>query len=283
MAFLEIEGLGKIYYHEYGYGEKLLFAFHGYGLNGQQFDVFEKSLLQEYRIVGFDHFFHGTSTLYEVNEAKIMAGMQPEFLKAYIENWFKKSGRQQRFSLLGYSIGANMALYLLENFAEMVDEIFLIAPDGLVPHKGFDFLRTSFIGKKLFRKLTYSSWMMLAALNILKQISVIDESLHAIARKEINKPQKRLNAFYTIHFIKNIRPNIVQIAKLINQYRIRCRLYFGEYDNLFPKSNSRNLIKLLDQPELYVLPMDHWLVTNDLDNYLVKQAYDYQQKAQGIL
>jgi pimeloyl-ACP methyl ester carboxylesterase len=271
MGFLEIKGLGKVHYHEYGYGKKLLFAFHGYGLNGKQFDVLEQSFLQQYHVVGFDHFFHGTSTLEDAKEAYVLAGMQPELLKAYVKTWFEKYG-EQRFSIIGYSIGANMALFSLEHFAEYVDEIILIAPDGLVLHKGFHFLHTSFIGKKLFRKLTYSNWMMLFALKLLRKLKIIDKSLYTIASHEVDTPEKRLDAYFTINFIKTIRPDIKRIAKLINQYHIRCRLYFGQYDDLFPQRNATKFIAMLNQPELYILPMGHWLVTSELDEYIAKQT-----------
>ncbi len=271
MGFLEIEGLGKVHYHEFGSGDKLLFAFHGYGMTGEQFMVFEQTLLKQYRIVAFDHFFHGTSYLFDVNEASIMAGMQPGFLQKYITTWFEQFG-EERFSLLGYSMGANMALFLIEQLAPMIDEIILLAPDGLVTHKGFHFLRTSFIGQKLFRKLTYSDWMMGRALLFLKKLKVIDNSLYAIANREIDTPTKRLDAYFTLHFLKNIKPNIEQIAALINQYHIRCRLYFGEQDDLFPSSNSKKLMSLLAEPELHVVPMGHWLITQELDNYMAEQT-----------
>lgn len=271
MGFLEIKGLGKVLYHEYGSGEKLLFAFHGYGMSGSQFDVFEKSLLKQFRIVSFDHFFHGTSYLEEVNEASILAGMDPEFLKAYITTWFEQFG-EERFSLMGYSIGANFALFLAENFAPMVDELILLAPDGLMPHKGFQFLRTSFIGQKLFRKMTYSDWMMGRVLGFLKQLRVIDHSLYTIARHEISTPEKRQDAYFTLHFLKNIKPDIVQIATLINRYHIRCRLYFGEFDDLVPLKNSSKFVKFISKPELYVVPMGHWLVTPELDTFIAEQT-----------
>lgn len=270
MGFLEIEGLGSVHYHEYGSGQHLLFAFHGYGMSGEQFSVLQQSLMQHYRIIGFDHFFHGASALYEVNEATVLAGMQPAFLKAYINTWFEKFG-QQRFSLLGYSIGANMVLYLTEQFADQVDNVILMAPDGLVRHKGLHFLRASFIGQKLFRKLTYSSWMMARALKLLNWVGMLDNSLYAIASREINTPQKRINAFFTVNFSKNIYTDIGKVAALINQYHIRCQLYFGQYDQLFPKKNSKKLLRLLQRPEIYVLPLDHWLVTAELDDYIAKQ------------
>lgn len=271
MGFLEIAGLGKVHYHEYGSGTKLLFAFHGYGMSGRQFSVLRQSLVQQYRIIGFDHFFHGTSALYEVKEAAVLAGMQPDILKAYLNIWFEKFGRQ-RFALLGHSIGANMALYLTQQFADQVDELILMAPDGLVRHKGLHFLRTSFIGQKLFKKLTYSSWMMAHALKLLNRFGVIDNSLYAIASKETDTPQKRLNAYFTVHFNKNIYTDIGKVAALINQNHIRCRLYFGQYDQLFPEKNSKKLLHLLQRPEIYVLPSDHWIVTAELDSFIASQT-----------
>lgn len=271
MGFLEVKGLGKVHYHEYGSGQKLLFAFHGYGMSGSQFDVFEQSLLKQFRIVSFDHFFHGTSYLCNANEASILAGMEPEFLKAYITMWFE-AFKEERFSLMGYSIGANLALFLVEHFAPMVDEVILMAPDGLVPHKGFHFLRASFIGQKLFRKMTYSNWMMTSALTLLRRLRVIDQSLYSIARHEISTPEKRQDAYFTIHFLKNIKPNINRVAALINQYHIRCRLYFGAFDDLFPPANSKKLVGLLSQPELYVVPMGHWLIVPELDVYIASQT-----------
>ncbi len=37
MNSYEVEGIGTIVYHEYGNGDQYLFAFHGYGMNGKQF------------------------------------------------------------------------------------------------------------------------------------------------------------------------------------------------------------------------------------------------------
>ncbi len=275
MGKLEIEGLGSVHYHEYGSGEKLLFAFPGYGMSGSQFSVLQKSLMQQYKIIAFDHFFQESSQLYVVKEASVLAGMQPEFLKLYLKNWLDQSP-DLRFSLLGYSIGANMALYLTQLFASQVDELILMAPDGLAVHKGLHFLRASFIGKKLYKRLTYSKWMMATALKTLKRLQVIDANLYNIARHEIGTAEKRQNAFFTIHFYKKIKVDIAQTAALINQYNIRCQLYFGKYDKLFPPKNAVKLLGLLNHPEMYIVPADHWLVTSALDDYIAKQNDDQQ-------
>jgi len=264
-----------VHYHEYGSGEKLLFAFPGYGMSGSQFSVMQKSLMKQYKIIAFDHFFQETSKLYMLKEASILTGMQPEVLKRYLQNWLGQNSKL-RFSLLGYSIGANMVLYLTQQFASQVDELILMAPDGLVVHQGLRFLRTSFIGKKLYKKLTYSRWMMAFALKNLKRFMVIDANLYNIASHETETLEKRQNGFFTVHFFKNIAVDIKQIAALINQYHIRCQLYFGKYDNLFPPKNADKLLGLLNHPEMYIVPAGHWLITSELDDFIIKQENDQQ-------
>src|SRR5271167_3262896 len=129
MGYLQLPGLGTVHYHEYGTGTKPLLAFHGYGMTGKQFNVLEQSILCDYKIYGFDHFFHGKSRLDNWTEKQILAGMPKAMARLYLEEWFKVYGRQ-RISLIAYSIGANIALVLLEDYADLIDDVILMAPDG---------------------------------------------------------------------------------------------------------------------------------------------------------
>lgn len=268
MAFLQIPDLGQVHYYEYGGGTRPMLAFHGYGLNGKQFEVLQKSVLACYRVYSFDHFFHGETKLHNWTEEQILAGMDKTHLRAYLEEWFKVHGRQ-RVSLMGYSIGANLALILLEEFPEWIDEIVLIAPDGLSVYQGFNFLMHKPLGRFLFERATKSTWLAPRVLKTLKQVRMIDESLYKIAYHEMDTPQKRLDVYYTLHLMKMLKADTDNITRLINEHSIRCVLVFGQYDMLFPKSSATPFIKKLQSPEVHELPLGHWLVTVQLDEYLV--------------
>jgi pimeloyl-ACP methyl ester carboxylesterase len=134
-----------------------MLAFHGYGMTGKQFHVLEQSVLSKYRVYGFDHFFHGQSELSGWTEKQILAGMSKELVRAYAEQWFKIHGRQ-RISLMAYSIGSNFALILLEEFPDLIDEIILMAPDGLERFKVFEFVQHKTAGKLLFRNVLKTRW-----------------------------------------------------------------------------------------------------------------------------
>jgi pimeloyl-ACP methyl ester carboxylesterase len=268
MGFLHIPGLGQAHYHEYGNGKKPMLAFHGYGMTGRQFHVLERSVLQEYHVYGFDHFFHGESKLTNWTEEQIIAGMPKAMVAAYVEEWFKTHGRQ-RFSLMGYSIGANIALILIEEYADMIDEVILMAPDGLSVYKGFYFLTHQPVGRYFFRQVTKSKWLAPSLLKNLKRARFIDESLFQIAYNEIDTEQKRQDVYYTLNLIRLLKPDTAKVAQLINQYHIKCRLIFGRDDNLFPKSAAVLFINSVKSADVHEVALGHWLVTKDLDEYLV--------------
>ncbi|RKR85344.1 pimeloyl-ACP methyl ester carboxylesterase [Mucilaginibacter gracilis] len=268
MGFLQLPGLGTVHYHEYGSGTKPMLAFHGYGMTGKQFNVLQQSILTDYHVYGFDHFFHGQSVLKGWNEKQILAGMPKAMVKLYLHEWFKVYGRQ-RISLMAYSIGANFALTLIEDDADMIDEVILMAPDGLAGYKGFTFLQHHTVGRLLFKTISKSQWMAPWLLKVLKRMAMIDDSLYTIAYNEIDTPKKREDVFYTLNLIRFLQPDMAKIAAQVKKYNIKCRLIFGSDDMLFPKKAVMPVIELLNNPEVHEVPMGHWLVTAALDLYLV--------------
>ncbi|MDB5127531.1 alpha/beta hydrolase [Mucilaginibacter sp.] len=268
MGFLDIPGLGKAHYHEYGSGSKPLLAFHGYGMTGRQFHVLENSILQEYHVYGFDHFFHGESKLSNWTEQQIIEGMPKTMIKAHLEEWFKLHGKQ-RFSVMGYSIGANIALLLIEEYADLIDEIILMAPDGLSVYKGFHFLTYQPVGRYMFKTVTKSKWLAPALLRNLKKVRFIDDGLYQIAYNEIDTEQKRQDVYYTLNLIRLLKPDTNKVAELINRHHIKCRLIFGKHDNLFPMKAALPFINSVPNAEVHEVNMGHWLVTKQLDEYLV--------------
>lgn len=269
MGFLQIPNLGKVHFHEYGTGAKPMLAFHGYGMTGRQFHVLEHSILKEYRVHGFDQFFYNQSHLDNWTEAEIVEGMPKAMVKCYVEEWFKLYGRQ-RFSVMAYSIGANLALILVEEFAEWIDDVILMAPDGLSVFSGFHFLTHRPAGKWLFKRLTKSNWMATSLLKNLLRTRVIDKSLYEIAYNELDTPKKRLDVYYTLNFIRQLQPDVEKVASMINSHNINCLLIFGQHDNLFPKRTAEPFIGKLHQPKVHHVAMGHWLIIPQLDDYLTK-------------
>lgn len=268
MGFLQLPGLGKVHFHEYGMGAKPMLAFHGYGMTGRQFNVLEKSVLTKYRVHGFDHFFHGESSLNGWTEKQIVTGMPRQTVRLYLEEWFKVYG-QQRISLMAYSIGADFAMILLEEFAEWIDELILMAPDGLAPYKGFEFIQQHPVGKQIFRRATKSKWLAPSVLKGLKKLGVIDSDLHNIAYNEIDTPKKRQDVYYTLNLIKQLKPDTARVVQILNERNIKNLFIFGKDDLLFPKNAAMPVLSRINNTQIHEVPMGHWLVTAQLDEYLL--------------
>lgn len=268
MGFLQLPDIGTVHFHEYGSGSSPLLAFHGYGMTGKQFHVLEQTILKDYYVHGFDHFFHGQSRLSGWSEKQILAGMSKDMVRRYMEAWFARYG-EQRFSVMGYSIGANLALIIVEEYAHLIDDVILMAPDGLSVYKGFHFLMHNNIGRFFFRWATKSKWLAPTMLKTVKRLGMIDQSLYTIAYNEIDTAQKRLDTYYTLNLIRLLKPDTTRIAALINQYNISCMLIFGMHDKLFPKSAAMPFIGMLDKAEVHEVEQGHWLVTKALDEYLL--------------
>jgi hypothetical protein len=63
---------------------------------------------------------------------------------------------------------------------------------------------------------------------------------------------------------------VEKVARLINQYKIKCLLIFGKHDKLFSKSAALPFLEMLNDAEIHEVELGHWLVTKALDEYLVK-------------
>ena len=144
-----------------------------------------------------------------------------------------------------------------------------MAPDGLSVHKGFHILMHRGWGKYIFNRVTKSNWLALSVLKNLKRLGFIDEALYKIAYSEMDTEKKRLDVYYTLNLIRLLKPDVALVASLINQYKIKCLLIFGQHDNLFPKKAASSFIDLLDNADVHEAPLGHWLVTPALDEYLV--------------
>ena len=279
MGFLQIPGLGRVHYHEYGSGDKPMLAFHGYGMTGKQFHVLKDSILTKYQVYGFDHFFHGESALEAWTEEHILAGMPKNLVKCYLEEWFKVYGKQ-KISLMAYSIGAKLALILLEEYPEWIDEIILMAPDGLSVYKGFDFLTNKPAGKFFFRRATKSKWLTPSLLKTLRRLRFIDDSLYNIAYNEIDTEKKRLDVYYTLNLIRLLQPDTNKIIKLIDHHSIKCTIIFGKDDQLFPRSAAKLFTDQLTKAEIHEVPLGHCLVVPALDEYLASPRPSPKEREQ---
>jgi pimeloyl-ACP methyl ester carboxylesterase len=269
--------LAKLHYYEYGSGEQVMLAFHGFGMKGTQFSVLEAAFGSTYKIYSFDLFFHGNTELKNSSRAAIKKGLESISFSNHIRAFLLDKGLagHEQFSLLSYSIGARQAWSLIENFPELVRSAYFVAPDGIEPNKLLAIGAGNRLVNRLSYKLVYSPRATKYILDKLYTFRFIDAPLHRILNFEFGTVETRLICYNTITYYNNLRFKRKKLAKLINNYQINCHFYFGKTDKLFPASIGMRFSKLLDEPKVHVFDEGHELINSSLNNYLTRQ-FNYE-------
>lgn len=254
-----------------------MLAFHGFGMKGTQFSVLEPVFSERYTIYSFDLFFHGQTELLDKSLDTIRGGMSSADFGVQIAEFIQKMGFE-KVSLLSYSMGALMALSVIEHLPTQVNEAFFIAPDGLRPNKLLQVGSGNIIVNRIFHKLVYSPKTVAVILNSLLKYRYIDHSLHRILQGEFGTEATRLTCYQAITYHAKIRFNKTRLATIINQHKIKTYFYFGETDRLFPPSIGKEFSAMLENSSLNILNTGHELVNKELGEFINRQfcasAYD---------
>lgn len=114
----------RLSYTRSGTGPRSLLLFHGFGQNHTAFAKYGEVLGNAFTLYAIDLYFHGSEW---------GNGDRPLEKKEWNEIFrhFLRENNIERFSLLGFSMGAKFALACAEAQPEKVDALFLLAPDGI--------------------------------------------------------------------------------------------------------------------------------------------------------
>jgi pimeloyl-ACP methyl ester carboxylesterase len=251
----------KINFIRFGRGEKLLIALHGTGRDAEMFRVLEPSLGNRFTIISVDLPFHGMT---EWNEKEQMNDTDVRELFTLI----LKNETKVRFSLLAFSLGGKLALTVISLLAEKIDEVILIAPDGIYTNAWYKFALLPWVGNPLFKRLVHHPESFAFIANALKRFHLIPEKLHKFAFVQMDSVEKRQQVYNVWMAFGKLKPDIFLIKKLINKYNIKTTLIFGEYDAVIPPSIGEKFIAGLKNAELLILPKGHNLVKEELNDFL---------------
>ncbi len=135
----------SLFYRKIGKGNRVLIAFHGFTKSSRDFIPFEDFCKEKYTIYAVDLFYHGKTTF---KSRKWRSFTKPQ-LKEIFE-CFLKNLNVDKFEVLGYSMGGRVALFLLEQFGQKINHLYLFAPDGLKINFWNWFVTSTLAGKRIY-------------------------------------------------------------------------------------------------------------------------------------
>ncbi|MDO1445116.1 alpha/beta fold hydrolase [Rhodocytophaga aerolata] len=261
-----------LHYSCIGTGNKILLAFHGYGQSNLHYRHMAEQLSGHYTVYAFDLFFHGKSIWHLKDHP-----LTKEFLGKLMQTFLQEK-QIDRFSVMGFSMGGKWVLALLEQFPQQIDELILIAPDGVKTSFWYNLATYPGWTKNHFRKVAISPTYFQTLAHTFRKLHLVDKGVVRFAQHQMNTRQKRLRVYYSWMVFRELTFNMTHIASLLTAYQIPVTMFLGIYDRIITKKNMEVLLSKLPKHRLILLETGHNQLLEEVAAYYAK--YGIPEKAE---
>ena len=251
-----------LHYRRYGGGPRIILAFHGYGQSEGHWRGLAAALGPDVTLFAFDLFYHGRSKL-----AKADAPLSKQRLGELLGDFLTEYGIDT-FGLLAFSMGAKYALTAVEQFPGRVEQLWLIAPDGI---------RTRF----WYSLATYPPWMrgvlgravlrpqrLLRFIDALARRRLVDAGLVRFAQWQLDSREKRLRVYRSWTGFRHLVFDLNKLAAALNRRPTPVTFFLGQYDRVIPHAGLREFIASLNNAQTVLLEAGHAGLIYDVAAYV---------------
>lgn len=258
-------------YIKFGKGPEILFAFHGFDNDANDFRIFEKAFGERYTIVAVNLFFHGKSDT-PTHHA------EDEFTGEILQDLFNRllyAISCERFSFLGFSLGGRIIMELTKHFAHRIDRILLLAPDGLKISPWYVFITNSAFGKKLFKRIVYNPNRFLRLSKFFYKTGIIGEKQYLFALANFDTLEKRKKVFNVLMIFRNILPKPEDVGTALKKNPVPIDIYFGRRDTIIRETFGKRFNKKSDyETKIHLLDAGHNLMKDRIVEELIPWLQD---------
>ena len=260
--------LVSLHYYKFGSGKQHMLCFHGYGMHGKQFKIFEnQALAEKYTFYGFDLFFHKKTRLKDQSLAAIKKGFGKAAFARLMDEFCTYEGID-RFSVIAYSMGTHYATTLAEEIPERIDEYIAIAPSALKPGMLVNYFSKNRLGNKILEKLAISQKALINMLKLGRRLKFLDKVGYEILSKEFGTDELRFNFYACFTYLRFFETDKTRLQKVLDEQNIRSIFIFGRRDAMYPPKIGNKFIPKLKQAEIIILDENHEMINQNFVNQL---------------
>ncbi len=240
-----------------GNGSKTILAFHGFGRNGNDWKQIHDGWGNDYTIYALNLYFHHGSKFPDERQS-INAISKAEF-QIHI-NFLLNHFKLDTVSVAGYSLGGKIALTFTELFPEIVNSIWLFAPDGVRINPWYQIATNTRIGRRTYaRFLDNPSWFF-KTVDLAKRSRIIDTKIERFALENMDSSEKRLQVKDVWLALRFLNPDLKILKQLIVDRGIRVFQFYGKYDAIIPSEPGIRFGKsILQEENVFIIKCGHWL------------------------
>lgn len=234
----------------WGTGKDILVCLHGFGETAGSFAPLARQIEDKYTLIAVDMPLHGKTTWNEGMRcvAEDMIGM--------LDQVPELAGK--RFSIAGYSMGGRVALSVYEQIPQRIQQLILLAPDGLKMNFWYWLATQTFYGNRLFRYFMKQPAIFLSGTRLLKKSGLINMGVYNYIHQYLNVDENRKQLYTIWTTFRKCKPRVRIIRKQIKTNSSPVLLVYGKYDKIIRYSTGKQFRKGLESYcTLHILPCGH--------------------------
>ncbi|MBS1919714.1 MAG: alpha/beta hydrolase [Bacteroidetes bacterium] len=240
----------KIHSQCFGTGERVALCFHGYGESADSFAFLEKYAGTQFRFHAFDLPFHGKT------EWKEGLNFSSEDILQICNETPELTDK--RMTLIGYSLGGRIALSLFQLIPDKIENVTLMAPDGLKVNFWYWLTTQTSLGNKLFAfTMKHPGWFF-SFLKLLNRLGFVNASIFKFVNYYIENKEARDQLYNRWTVFRKIKPSISRIKFLIRKHKTPVQLIYGKYDRIILPVRGKKFQKGIESfCTIKIIPSGH--------------------------
>ncbi|MCB9305763.1 MAG: alpha/beta hydrolase [Lewinellaceae bacterium] len=246
----------RVHCLQFGEGDRLLIALHGFGDRARMFTVLKEALGQHYKVVAIDWPFHG-QTDWKKND------FTKQDLLEIIRGVLQDAG-VERFNLMGFSFGARLAQAMLPELSPQLDKLYLLSPDG-IKTKGMSMaVRTPmWVRRLLYRILKKPGWFF-SIVRFGKKIGLVPPLIHHFLTNNLNRPERFQRTFGCWLSLDSFYLRRRRIKAVLKETGLPTDVYIGKNDPMLGQQTLQRHFGGLPNVRMFLLDQGHRLVGEEL-------------------
>lgn len=247
-----------ITYLKLGHGSAKVFCFHGFDEDAHSFSVFEP-YLANVTLFAIDMPFHGNTYWKRGLDVKV------EDMVDIIDNirMMEQIDLMEPYALMGYSMGARIALSVYEQNAPKISKLILIAPDGIKKNFWYSLATGSKQGNKVFKKTMVNPGWFIKFVNNLSKLKIINPGMAKFVSIYLDDKKARVQLYNIWTAFRHFKPDIAKITHLIEALQTPVCLFYGRFDKVITHETGEKFkARLNGNCHLFVLEGGHQLLNS---------------------
>ena len=256
----EYEG-AVIQFEKYGNGNKIIFAFHGFGQDKFHYRKIALVLGKEYTLYSFDLFFHGAS-FWHKKDKPIAKDFWIEMIRLFMNHY-----HIEKASFMGFSMGGKFAMALTEGLPGKTDELILIAPDGIKVSPYYILATGPAFMRRVLRSLVINPTPFKWVTKLAVGLHLADKSVIRFAETQMNTREKRRRVYYSWVVFRKLTVDPEKLAYVVNKHQIKVTMFLGMYDKIMTLKQMAPFLSMISDEEVHSLVAGHNNLLNAVAEY----------------